>query len=153
MSFTPISGGLSTALSGSVEPVKFLDVNDLDTGVDVRSDVSPGELYFRRMHGSANINQTTQYTIILIIVSAIIFVTVVSLYDIIRTGMNTYFANRALTDPNSHDTAEDIERTMIANMNALWSSIAFAFIALALAVIFLLPLMKLLGRYSERITL
>lgn len=114
MSFTPISGGLSSALSGTVEP---------------------NELYERRIHAPSDKIQQLLYTILIVIISALIFVTVIAIYDVLRNTINNYYANIALLDPNSHNTPEEIERTQIANYNALISSLAFAASCLITALI------------------
>lgn len=139
MSFTPLSGGLSTALSGAIEPTKFI------SAPDTRSDPQAEELFARRIHEpSSSKTQTIKYTIIIVIISAIIFVTVIALYDIMRNSLNTYYANIALTDPNSHNDPEDIERTQIANINALWSSIIFAIICVIMAIMLVFILIRIL---------
>lgn len=76
---------------------------------------------------------------LIILISAIIFVTVISIYEIIRTTLNYYFSASALHDENSHNAQDDIERTMIADYNQLLSTIAFAGICIIIAII-LLPL-------------
>lgn len=134
MSFTPIRGGLSTALSGTVEPTKFMDAERYDA----RSD----DLYSRRIHGPANKPQALRHTIIIVIISAIIFVTTVALYDVIRNAINVYFANLALTDPNSHNTPEEIENVQISNQNALWSSMVFAAVCILIAICLLYIIIK-----------
>lgn len=159
MSFTPISGGFSTALSGAVEPTKFLDVTRssvhsddepelrLDVRPEGRSDIRFEQLATRRIHSPASRpTETMRYTIVLVIISAIIFVTVVALYDVIRSGLNAHFANLALTDPNSHNTPEDIERTQIANQNAFWASVIFATICLIIGIILIFLLLMFLNR-------
>lgn len=152
MSFTPISSGLSTALSGAIEPTKFLDITRSDIRSDsgdkiiirnenVRSDV----LENRHIHGpSERKEDKIRYTIIIVMISAIIFVTTVSIYDVIRNALNTYYANLALTDPNSHNTNEDIERTKIANQNQLWSSMVFSAICIFSAIILILILIYMI---------
>jgi hypothetical protein len=74
MSFTPLTGGLSTALSGIVEPTKFIDVSD------IKSDVRTDELSVRRIHSpSSDKTSTIKYTISIVSISAIIVVTVMAL--------------------------------------------------------------------------
>lgn len=139
-SFSPLSGGFSTALSGTVEPVKFLDTSRPD--IEFRTESS--DIYGRRIHEGSKSSGTINYTIVLVIISAIIFVTVVALYDVIRTGLNTYFANQALIDPNSHNTQQDIEAAQIANQNIFIANIVFAAITFAIAVIAILFFLWLL---------
>ena len=129
-SFTPISGGLSSALSGTVEPTKFLI-----------KDRTFGDRSEKRIHGSTD---NTSYTILIVIISAILFVTVVAIYDVLRNVINIYYANLALTDPNSHNTPEDIERTTIANQNSLWSSMLFAAICIISAIVIIFIIVQFL---------
>jgi ABC-type Fe3+ transport system permease subunit len=137
MSFTPISGGFSTALSGAVEPTKFLSDNRLDTSDDIRLETR--DLYGRKIHSpSENKYTKIKYTIVIVILSAIIFVTVIAIYDVLRNAINNYYANIALNDTNSHNTPEDIQRTTIANENALWSSMIFATVCIITAIILIL---------------
>lgn len=145
MSFTPLTGGISTALSGAVEPGKFFDVRN----EDVRNDIRSEDLYAKHIHNrDQSSTKNITKTIIVIIISAIIFVTVISLYDILRNGLNNYYANIALHDPNSHNTPEDIERTEIANQNQLWSSIIFSLICVASAVIIIIILVHIYTQIS-----
>lgn len=124
MSFTPLSDNLSSALTGVIEPSKILDIKERNLDADV-----PEKIYRQK---NRNI-----YTLIIIIMSAIIFVTIISIYDIIRNVINNYYANISLNDPNSHNNQDDIERTIIANNNELWSSIVFAIICLLSSIIFI----------------
>jgi len=128
MAFTPISGGLSTALSGAIEPTKFLDIRDIR---DVRSE----DIYSKRIHEPTDRTKSIKYTILIVIISAIIFVTVIAIYDVIRSIIDNHYAHLALIDKNSHNTPEDIERTQIANENALWAHIVFASICIVSAII------------------
>lgn len=130
MSFTPLSGGLSTALSGVVEPTKFMDFRDLNE--------KPSGLYERRMHGPSmkdKKNTTLKYTIIVVIISAVVFVTIISLYDIVRAYFNKIFATISLNNPESNNSPEAILRTQIANDNQFWSTLSFSAFCLITAVI------------------
>jgi len=132
MSYIP-SPTINNALSGIISPVKFMDIDKL----------SDETLAGRRMRGvgAKELKGTTlSYTIIIVIISAIIFVTVIACYDIIRALTNNYFASLALENPGSNNTQEDIERVKIANSNQLWSTMAFAGICLGISLI-LLPLL------------
>lgn len=137
MSYTPISGGLSTALSGIVEPTKFLDIKDI-------RDVKTDEYSSRRIHSPEEKIRSVKYTILIVIISAIIFVTVIAIYDIIRALINNHYAELALTDPNSHNTPEDIQRTEIANTNSLLASIVFASVCVISAVILIFVLIYII---------
>lgn len=138
MSFTPLaSGGLSSALGGIVEPTKFIITNSVGTS-DSLEDVRVRDYSERRIHSPSEKKASNNtYTILIVVMSAIIFVTVIGIYDVIRGGINNYFADIALTDPNSHNSPDDIERTNIANTNALWASMVFAGVAIILAIIFI----------------
>lgn len=137
MAYTPsgvISNGLSTALAGTVEPGKFIDVSTL----------GPNDYYSRRMHGpsvkKSNDNtekktSTLKYSIIIVIISAIIFVTIISMYDVVRASFNSFYSNIALTDTNSHNAPQDIQRVQIANRNQLWSTMTFCAFCIVTAVI------------------
>jgi ABC-type Fe3+ transport system permease subunit len=127
MSFTPLTGGFSSSLSGAVEPTKFLL-----TGDEARDD-----LYSRRIHPPEEKAESIRYTVLIVIISAILFVTVVALYDVLRNIAVNYFADRALTDPRSGNTQQDIERTNIANENTLLASIVFALICVVTAACFI----------------
>lgn len=124
----PISNGLSTALSGVVEPSKFIDFRDL----------SSRDLYERRMHGPSNKdkkNDTLKYSIIIVIISAILFVAVISIFDVVRAYFNKIYAKISLNDPNSNNKEEDIVRTTIAINNQFWSTLTFCGFCIVTAVI------------------
>jgi hypothetical protein len=134
----PISNtGLSTALAGAVEPTKFINIPRSD---DIIYETRPNELYEKRIHGRPDRMESIKFTIIIVIISAIIFVTVIAIYDIIRNGINNYYASLALNDPASHNSPEQIEQTEIANSNALWSSMVFASLCLISAIVFIVIL-------------
>lgn len=136
MSFTPLSGGTSTALIGAIEPTKFISIRASD---DVYQN-DPNELYARRVHRPLDRTENMKYTIVIVMISALIFVTVIAIYDVIRNAINNYYANIALLDPNSHNDPDDIERTQIANNNELWSSMVFAAVCLVSAIILIILL-------------
>src|SRR5438105_15887759 len=76
-----------------------------------------------------------KYTLILIIISAIIFVTIVSLYDVLRNFISKTYATATLNDPISHNLPEQIEATLLANNNAFYASLTFAGTCLLLAIV------------------
>jgi hypothetical protein len=132
MAFTPLGLGTSTALSGTVVSPRFLEIGRTDTEDFSRFE----DLTGRKVHGSPRDNpKSIEYTIFIIIISAFIFITVIAIFDVIRNIINNYYAHRALTDPNSNNTQEDIERAEIANQNGLWSSIVFATVTFLIAII------------------
>ena len=103
MAFRLLTDNINTSLLGTADPLKFVDANRLESN----------DLYARKIHGSDDKNRSIRYTIIIIIISAIIFVTVVSLYDIIRGYITNYFANKALHDPKFNDTTKDINNRIV----------------------------------------
>lgn len=126
MSFTPLKG-FSTSLSGAVEPSKFYLTRD-----EWRED-----LYSRRIHPLEDKAESIRYTILIVIISAILFVAVIALYDVLRNLTVNYFADRALRDPRSNNTQQDIESTNVANENTLLASIVFALICVVTAIFFI----------------
>jgi len=124
MSFQPLSEGLSSSLLGVADPVKFVD--------PVR--------YEGRIHAPFPSEPTIKYTLLIIIISAIIFVTALSVYDVVRNLINNYFAKQALLNPVSNNTKEDIDRTLIANRGGLISSSIFSVFCIILAII-LIPIL------------
>ena len=129
MSFQPLRINSSTALSGTIEPTKFFEHDKY--------------LEERHIHGSSHTAESLRFTIIIIIISAILFVTIIAIYDIVRIGIINHYANKSLHDKRSQNNREDIERTIVANENSFWASIAFATFCIISAVIlvFLLTLL------------
>lgn len=122
MSFHPLSGGFGQSLLGvgSTPKIFNLDVSDRQST----------ELYERRMHGPRN-------TIIVIIISAMIFILLVSIYDVVRNIINNKYAKIALTNPKSKNTKDDIDRTLIANHQGLLASIIFSTFCMITTIIVL----------------
>jgi|SRR6516164_2747274 hypothetical protein len=77
------------------------------------------------------------HLISIIILSAILFVTIVALYDVIRVLITNYYASIALLDPKSHNTLKDIDKTIVANNDRLQATFIFALICLIIALIFI----------------
>lgn len=139
-SFIPFSrDGLGVSLFGTADPAKFSDPFRADVDFDQ-------SIYSRGLHGPTRRTKDSsiKYTIFIIIISAIIFVTAVSIYDVFRNLINSYFAKLALQDPKSHNKPEDIERSIIANRDSLISSVFFAGFCLIIALIFVPLLLQLL---------
>lgn len=143
MSFTPLAPGINNALLGAADPGKFID--------PYRSDVksfSERDLEDRRIHDTRSRLQPITYTLIIIIISAIIFVTVIAIYDVFRNLISNHYASIALNDPDSDNTPEDIERTQIANQQALVASIIFAIFCIITAIILIFILIIYLHHIS-----
>lgn len=121
MSYLPLHPGFNQSLLGvGASPNTFdLDLRDTD------------QLY-GKLHGSSKKN-----TIVVIIVSALIFITVISLFDIARNLIHNKYAKRALTDPRTKLTKTDITNTLIANHDGLLASIAFSTFCIIITVIVL----------------
>ena len=136
MSFLPIDyGSLSPSLLGVGDPIKFLRPKRIQFKGKANKEDGPGP----SMKRNREINTT-----ILIIISAIIFISVVALYDILRNYITNKYATKALEDPRSENTKTDIAKTEIANLNGLYSSICFALIVILSAII-LIPLLSYFG--------
>ena len=133
MSFVPLSEtNIATSLFGVGAQPRIIDES----------------LYEKRIHGPSERQGGNIHLLLVIIISAIIFVTVVSIYDVIRSALNSYYSNKALTDPNSHNSQEDINRTNIADFNSLMSTIVFASICIVIAIIFIPVIFYLLKTYG-----
>lgn len=132
MSFQPLKeGSPSTALLGiAANQDSFTDISRND-------DSYQGGTYNPR-------NKNLKYTLIVIVISAIIFVTIVSIYDTIRTVIKNYYAKIALTDPMSNNTKEDIDRTIVSNHDALKANFFFSLFCLVTGIILIWILLKFL---------
>jgi len=124
MSFETIEPGFNQSLLGTAEISKFSETRpDYDE-------------YYRKGLGKRretghNINRTVS----IIIITAIIFVIIISYFDVIRNIINSYYISKALRHPNSNNTPEDIIRTEIADQNAIVASIIFAIISTIIGLI------------------
>ena len=135
--FTPLSTtSLSESLLGVGDPVKF------DTGLrDIRADKD----YFERNVKVRREDSPKGWsTVILVIISAIIFVSIIAIYDCIRSYINGRYARASLEDPRSNNEIDNIIRTEIANENSLKSSITFAFLAIITGII-LIPCLVIIS--------
>ncbi len=119
VSFLP---GESSIGVGSTPPI-------IEDYVSVRENA----YYSRHIHGPTESNN--KRTILIVIISAIIFVTMISIYDIFRNIITNYYAREALENPNSHNSEEDIERALIANKENLNASIVFSIFCIVMAII------------------
>lgn len=82
--------------------------------------------------------------IILSIVGAILFILVVSLFDIVRNWINNYYAEKALRDSASNVSTDDINSTIIANYQSLIASIVFAIFCVIVGVVSVYFLLRLM---------
>jgi len=119
MSFLPISTkNLQESLLGIGDPTKLLESRRDD-------------LMSRHIHGP----RESSGAILLVVISAIIFITTVAVFDIIKGSINNYYSKISLTDPNSNNTNKDIQRTLIANRGSLASNFIFAMICIIIAIV------------------
>lgn len=129
MSFVPITGtSVNTAAIGVGAQPKILEEKLAERD----------KLYERRLHESEEkdgAHESNKRLIIIIIISAIIFVTVIAVYDVIKQLLNNYYSNLALTDPNSNNSEEDINRTNIADYYTLIALVVFAIVTIIFAII------------------
>ena len=83
-----------------------------------------------------------------IVISAIIFLTIIAIYNVINTAIDNYYSNIALNDPNSNNTQEEIDRTNIANYYELISAMVYALVCLVIAII-LVPILFIIMHYYQ----
>jgi hypothetical protein len=121
MAFHTLSPGTGQALLGASQGVQFDD----------------DSLFDRRISGPRQTVRSTKGTLIIVIISAIIFVTIVAIYDVIRNSINNYYAKIALTNTQAQNTTQYINSNLIANTQALISSIVFAIVCIITAIIFI----------------
>ena len=140
MSFRPIQQGFSSSLLGVADPTIFVTPLRPDTGVLGKDFTGDKSLEDRRIHGGRDKTQTIRYTLIIIVISAIIFVTVIAIYDVLRIIITNFYAKAALTDPKAQVTPTDLTRTLIANYESFLATLVFALIAIFLALI-LIPIL------------
>lgn len=140
MSFHPIQQGFSSSLLGIADPVKFVDPSRIDTSLLDKDSTADKSLTDRRIHAGRDKTQTIRYTLIIIVISAIIFVTVIAIYDVLRIVITNFYAKAALTDPKAQVTPTDLTRTLIANYESFLATLVFALIAIFLALI-LIPIL------------
>jgi hypothetical protein len=128
MSFQPLKeGSLSTSLFGFSDVSKFSDISREEN------------LFDKRIHGLQEKQSKISYTLIIIIVSAIIFVTIVSIYEVIRTVIKNYYAKIALTDPMSNN-----KQTIVSNYDALKANFYFSLFCVVTGIVLIWILLKLL---------
>lgn len=139
MSFVPVDGAFESSLFGVGANEQFIETSEHNAHADS---------IVRETKNKKNTNTTStttnnvKYTISVVIISALVFITLVAIYDVIRNIINNYYAEKSLKDPNSHNTQEEIDRTTIANNNQLTASIIFALFCIITAVIIIIILVK-----------
>ena len=133
MSLYPLSSfNLNDSLIGIVDPGKFIDPLRIES-----KDYSN-----RKIHALTH-KETIKYTIVITCISAIIFVTIISIYDALHNIINAHYSENYLSDSQNNISQETIERTRIANQNNIIASGIFALMCIISAII-LIPLLLLI---------
>ena len=124
MSFTPISTPRTAeALYGIGTAAQ------LDTSLSFKKSD-------RRFHGPSETKLPNISVVLMVIVSAIIFIMMVAIYDVFKSAITNDMSKRALIDPMSNNTQQDINRTLIANNYSLMADIMFAVITVISFIVF-----------------
>ena len=121
MSFQPLNLGLSESLLGVAATN-----NDF---------INTSNYINKKVVKNAGQNNDPKKMILAIIVSAVIFITIVSIYSIIRNIINNYYTKKALTDPKVEIPPQEVEITLLANEYGLIASIVFAIVCIIIASI------------------
>jgi hypothetical protein len=87
-------------------------------------------------------NSTTKNNLLLIVMSAIISVAIISVYDVFRNAINNYYAEAALRDPKSNNTQSDIDSAVIDNQKGLIASVVFGIFCVIVAIILVVILVQ-----------
>lgn len=128
MSFHPITPGFGQSLLGVANTTTI--INPLGT------DIFGNEINIYRPAGvipkPQNISVRT--TIIFLLVVALIFIGIVSIYAVVQRLINNYFTERALKNPLSKYQSTDINRTILFNSYFLIGIIILAILAILLAL-------------------
>lgn len=135
MSFYPLQGGFNESLLGTaVSPRRFYMSRSRvrsEGGLPENSD----ESCEKGIRTSTNQSNEILDTIIAVFISAFIFVTLISIYDVIRNAINNYYASITLNDPRTNNKPQDILNTEIANEKGLISSAVFAIFCMISSII------------------
>lgn len=137
MQFTPmIPGNINESLLGvATDNVNFKMRSADEIMRDKSRDFDSTRERAHTVHDNESHANEIKRTIIIVIITAILFVTVVSIFDVVHDIVNNYYADLALTDPDSDNTQENIKRSQIANKETLYSSIAFCLFCIVVSVI------------------
>lgn len=71
-------------------------------------------------------NRTFRTVVVPLIISGVVFLTILSIYEVFRNYISNHYAKIALIDPCSKNSKDTIHRTLIANYQRLRASIVFA---------------------------
>lgn len=137
-SFQPLQDGFSQSLLGVGTNPSLIDAAKFNAR-GLKSELGDDDVEF--------VKDSTTKLLLTVIISAIIFVTVVSIYDVIRNYINNHYANIALNDPNASNSQQDIDSTMIANQQGLKASVIFCGICVLIGSILLYFIVKYLHNH------
>lgn len=145
-----INPGLHTALGGAVvDPTRFdptrLDSISFARSSDVlaRSVYPTSDTYYRQAHPPAtddrelSFKASSTYTIGVIVISALIFVTVISCFDIVRNALYTFYPLPSSTNP------------VALSKRLLVISILFTLICVVIAVVVTIAILRALKQWSK----
>lgn len=140
--------GPKVSLFGASDPMKFTDPNRIGETSELSksSDTDTFRPNRRDIHGSSDHKEAMKYTIIIIIISAIIFVTTVAIYNLIQNIITVYYSNITAGDPRSMNTDDDIIKILLANHFSTEASIAFAVFCIISAIVVIPFLIWYIGR-------
>jgi hypothetical protein len=125
MSFQPAQNGVNPVLLGVTTTTGFTTT---EGGVNT--------LFSKKIEGVRPRTKQITNTIISIIASAFIFISIVSIFDVLQNAINNYRASIALNDPRAGNSAQEILTTEIANEERLQSSLIFSVFAMVFSIIF-----------------
>ena len=133
MSLYPSSFDLNKSLIGMTEPGKFIDPLRIESR----------DLTSRNIHGHISHEDTIRYTIVITCISAIIFVTIISMYDVLRNIVNSYYTENYFENSNNNMSEDDITRIRISNKNTIISSVIFSLLCILSAIILIPSLLMI----------
>lgn len=131
MSFKPLNEGFSTSLLGSSYPAGY------EHSIRYNPDKNLSD---RDIHSNIDSQTSILKTIIVIFISAIIFITVISIYDVLRNYIIYYYNEQTLYDSQSEYTNVYIRQQFVSNKNIMLSSIVFSLICIFSSIILILIL-------------
>lgn len=106
---------------------------------------APRQLFERNIYDDASQTKASIHTVILVMISAIVFVVVIAMYDVVRNYIKDYYAKIELEDHRGELPTKDIVEAELANRENLQSSLVFALFCLVTGVI-LIPLLIILDQ-------
>lgn len=113
------------SLSGIVDPIRYIETDDYVENKIVDE------------------SKKLTNSVILIFISATIFVTVISVFDIIRNAIRMYFSDRTINNGDSNYSEEFIVREKVIIRNEFYAHLTFSLITCLLAIIIVYCLIKL----------